>query len=88
MDLRDKITSMLEREIADVFMLDKTHIEAHHELKFREDLVATSLQYFPILTALEEELDIDIDFHEFQIEAKTIAQAIDYITALYIAQQK
>jgi len=88
MSIREKITEMLINDIADVFMLDKDYVESHPELNFREDLVANSMQYFPIITALEEELKIDIDFHEFQNEARTIELAIDYVLTLYNAQHQ
>ena len=88
MDTREKITELLINDIADVFMLDKDYVATNHELNLREDLVANSMQYFPIITDLEEALEIDIDFHEFQNEAKTIKLAIDYILNLYNVQHQ
>ena len=88
MDIREKVTSILESAVADVFMFEMDYVAANHELKFREDLATSSVQYFPIVTALEEELNIDIDFHEFQYESGTIELAIDYVVKLYNEQRK
>ena len=88
MNIREKVTGLMEREVADVFMLDREYIAANHGLKFRQDLVATSIHYFPIVTALEEDLKIDIDFHEFQYESETIEHAIDFVVMLYNQQNK
>ena len=88
MDIREKITDILEGAVADVFMFDREYVAANHELRFREDLATSSVQYFPIVAALEEELGIDIDFHEFQYESGTIKLAIDYVVKLYNEQRK
>ena len=88
MDIREKVTDIIESAVADVFMFDRDYVAANHGLKFREDLATSSIQYFPIVTALEEDLDIDIDFHEFQYESGTIKLAIDYVVKLFNEQHK
>jgi len=88
MDIREKVTDLIEDAVADVFMFDKDYVAANHGLRFREDLATSSIQYFPIITALGDELQIDIDFHEFQYECGTIEQAIGYVVKLYNEQLK
>ena len=88
MDIRGKVTNIMVDTVADVFMLEKDYIAANLGIKFREDLATSSIQYFPIVAALEEELKIRIDFHEFQYESGTIELAIDYVVKLFNEQQK
>jgi len=88
MDIREKVNDVFITHMADYFMLDKTYIEAHPDLRFKEDLAANSIKYFPLVAALEEDLDITIDFHEFQYAGKTVAMAIDYIVGLCILRHK
>ena len=88
MDVREKVADLIDDVVADVFMFEKDYVAANHGLRFREDLATSSIQYFPIISALGEELQIDIDFHEFQYESGTIEQAIDYVVKLYNEQHK
>jgi len=88
MGTREKVIDVMERAVAEVFMFEREFVAANHELKFREDLATSSIQYFPIVAALEEELQINIDFHEFQYESGTIELAIDYVVKLYNEQHK
>ena len=87
MDIRQKITDVLNAAIADIFMQEKEHVAANHELNFRTDLNATSLQYYPLITELEELLDIDIDAHDFQWKSYTIADAVDFLMEVYTQQK-
>ena len=88
MDIREKITEVLEKDVADIFMLELDYVASHHDMRFREDLAASSVQYFPIISTLEEEFDLEIDFHEFQNEGRTIELAIDFVVDLYKAHYK
>ena len=82
MDNTQKMTNILNEAVADIFMMETEYIAAHHELNFRKDLSASSIQYFPLITELEELLDIDIDIHEFQSKAHTIADAVVFLAGL------
>lgn len=86
MDIREKIADTMDEAIAKVFRKDKAEIAAHHELRFKEDLNVNSKQYFPILAALGDEFDLEIDYHQFQFYATTIDSAIDYVVAEYEQQ--
>ena len=84
----EEIAEMMISELAEIFMLDKEYVKAHPELRLREDLAATSMHYFPLIAALEEKLDIEVEFHEFQEHTPTVQATIDYAIELYEAQQK
>ena len=73
--------------MADAFMKDKAQIAENLELKFREDYAANSMMYFPLLGGLEDDLGIEISLRDFQNQCHTVQQGIDYVTALYHAQQ-
>lgn len=87
METRQKIIEVLNENIADIFMKDEEYIMAHHELNFRTDLKATSLQYYPLITEMEEQLDIELDAHDFQWKAHTIADAVEFVTNAYNEQK-
>ena len=87
MDSIRMITNTLNETVADVFMMETEYIAAHHELNFMTDLIATSLQYYPLITELEELLDIDIDVHDFQSKLHTIGDAADFLVGLYTEQK-
>lgn len=54
--------------------------EVKLEANFKEDLDADSLDLFEIVTALEEEFDIEIPTEELQ-KILTVKDAVDYIEA-------
>lgn len=82
---KDEIAELVIAEVADVFSLDKNYVAEHPDLNFRTDLGATSLQYFPLITELEEKLDIEMESHAFQSKAATVEAAIQYVTSLVMA---
>lgn len=86
MDIREQVSEVIEETVAKVFRRDPAEIKAHHELRFKEDLNANSKHYFPILSALSDQFDIEIDYHAFQFHATTIETAIDYTVEEYHAQ--
>lgn len=85
-EIREQIAACMETTIARVFRKDQAEIAAHHELRFKEDLNANSKHYFPILAALSDEFDVEIDYHQFQFHATTIETAIDYALEEYCNQ--
>ena len=88
MDTRLTIAEIVNASVADIFMKDLEYIASHHELNFRTDLNATSLQYFPLITELEEQLDIELDAHDFQWKAHTIGEAVDLVLQEYLSQKE
>lgn len=84
---REEVKKVVYESIADAFMLEESEIFAHSDWNFRTDLNATSLQYFPLISDIEERLDIELEAHEFQWVAKTIEQAVDFVYTAYAAQK-
>ena len=83
---RSNIEALVYENIADVFMMTPEEVRVNPETRFREDLAAVSLQYFPLISNLEEELDIALDFKEFQIAAPTFTKAVDFVWKTYEKQ--
>lgn len=83
----EEIKELFLDYMADAFMKDKAQIAENLELKFREDYAANSMMYFPLLGGLEDDLGIEISLRDFQNQCHTVQQGIDYVTALYHAQQ-
>jgi acyl carrier protein len=52
------------------------------ETRFLEDLKPTSVQFFPIMAALENEFDIEVQYQDFRRNRKTLKDAIDFIEKL------
>ncbi len=86
MDIRSQIADVIEESVAKVFRKDKAEIAANHNLRLKEDLNANSKHYFPILAALSDAFDLEIDYHQFQFHATTIESAIDYVFEEYQSQ--
>ncbi len=86
MTIEEQITKTMEETIARVFRRDKEEIASNHDLRLKEDLDANSKHYFPILSVLGDQYDLDIDYHQFQFHATTVGDAIDYAIAEYAEQ--
>lgn len=57
----------------------KEELLANTELTFSEDYKLTSLEYFPLIGELEDQLDLEIDYSEFLTKALSIKSGVDYI---------
>lgn len=84
-DINQKITSTMEEMVAKVYQRDISEVRENHNLRFKEDLNATSQSYFPLLAAFED-LDVEIDYHQFRYNATTVQTAIDYVIEQYNLQ--
>ncbi len=87
MNIDERITHDMDAVIAKIFRKDESYIAANHQLRLKEDLQANSKHYFPIISCLEENYDLMIDYHQFQYYATTIQTAIDYALAEYHKQK-
>jgi acyl carrier protein len=79
-DLREVIEDCMLNVMEKVFCLPRDKFT--HDTSFLEDLKATSVQFFPILAALEDEFDIEIQYQDFRREGKTVGEAIAFIEKL------
>lgn len=79
-DLREEIEEIMLAAMEKVF--ERPQSEFTHDTNFLEDLKATSLQFFPIIAALEDEFDIEIQYQDFRREGKTVGEAIAFVEKL------
>lgn len=75
---REDIESKAYEAIADAFMLDVAEVQKRPDLHLREDLGASSMQYYPLIATLEDAFGVALDFHEFQNEARTVQGVVDF----------
>ena len=68
MEKKGEIMDVICGVIAKLFQKDPEYVKAHPELRLKEDLHADSKQYFPMISAIEDEFDLMIDYHYFQYE--------------------
>lgn len=76
---RKNVQNVVYQAVADAFMMDTAAIAADPSKRLREDMGATSMQYFPIISTLEDEFDLDIDLHDFQNNTRSIEDAVDFV---------
>jgi acyl carrier protein len=79
-DLRKEIEEIMLTAMTKVFEIPREKIT--DETSFLDDLKATSVQFFPIIAALEDEFDIEIQYQDFRRNGKTVKDAIDFIEKL------
>lgn len=88
METKESIQKTVYQAIADAFMMDVDQVANQPEKRLREDLGASSMQYLPLISTLEDTYNIEIDLHGFQNEARTIEAAVDYIYTACEKSQK
>lgn len=71
------IQDFVVRAVAKAF--DKDVSEISLELNLLDDLDAKSVQYFPIMNALEDEYDLDLQYQKFRIECTTVGDIIKLV---------
>ena len=79
---RTQIENVVYKAIAEAFLLDEETVRKETQKALREDLGASSMQYLPLITTIEEELGVDIDLHGFQNDARTIGGVVNYVEAV------
>lgn len=79
-ELRKVIEDIMFDVMEKVFNLPRDKFT--YDTNFLEDLKATSVQFFPILAALEDEFDIEIQYQDFRRNGKTVGEAIDFVEKL------
>jgi Acyl carrier protein len=86
--MKEKIRNQVYQAIADAFMMDVSEVEKNPGKRLREDMGASSMQYLPLISTLEDECDLEIDLHGFQNEARTINEAVEYVCREYEKQHQ
>ena len=83
MAIRDDIRGVLMEAAGRVFGMSAEEAAKHADENLVRELGATSQQYFPIIAALEEELDIELQYQDFRREARTLNEAVDFVADVY-----
>lgn len=83
MQINDNIKEIMITAMAKVFSVDKDTLNNNLNLNLLDDLHATSIQYFPVISALEDALDIELQYQDFRREGKTISDAIEFVVTEY-----
>ena len=78
MSLKDEIMQSMVDRIAVLFERDPDEITA--ELNFEADLEATSANLVQVLSAIEDEYEIMINFHYVR-QQETLGELVDYIVS-------
>jgi acyl carrier protein len=77
---RDQVSSVMYSAISAT--MNKPVEDLSDSTELIADLGAKSVNFVRIISALEDEFDLEIPFMEFR-RKKTIGEAIDYIVQLY-----
>lgn len=78
----EKIETTVIGIVAQCTKKDVSEIEKQKDARFKEDLSLTSMEYFPIIAELEEQLNIEVDYSDFLNKALTVNDCIRYVTNL------
>ena len=62
--------------VADAFMLSVEQVAANPAVRLREDLGASSMNYYPLIADLEEAFDVEFELHDFQFRARTVDDVV------------
>lgn len=68
------VREFVYRTVAESFNTDESKLS--DDTNFLEDLKASSVNYFPIINALEEEYDLDLQYQQFRSNYKTIGDVV------------
>lgn len=79
MDIQEKVRKSVIFNVADIFMKDEKFIEENMDVVFRSQLGASSIEIYPLIAAFEDEFDIALDFHDFENNATTPQNTINYL---------
>ena len=78
MDIRHVVIGI----IAETLDITPGEVDAKADASFTDDLEMTSMQYFPIISALEEALGVPVDFADFIDQAHTANEAVSFAEQL------
>lgn len=77
-----EIQSIVTTKVAEVIGSTPEEVAAAPEASLIGDLGMTSIQIFPLISELEDQLDVEIDFAEFLTKAKTVGGTVEFIASL------
>ena len=65
--------------LAQIIEKPEAEVAANPGASFKEDYGMTSLQYFPLISEMEEKFDIEMDYSGFLLKALTVQDGIDFV---------
>ena len=77
----EEITQKVYAAVADAFMKTPEEVAANPQVRLREDLGASSMQYYPLISDLEEAFDVEFELHDFQFRARTVDDIVAMVAA-------
>ena len=80
MPTRDEVADMVFEQVSKAFKVPRESLGP--ETNFLDDLKATSINYIPIMVALEDEYDIEFQYQEVRSKCRTIQGMIDHVMEL------
>lgn len=84
--MKDKITDLVVGQLAIIANKAPEDLRNNLGWNLSEDLNMTSVQLYPLISSLEDELDVELPFYEFVNQAETISAAIDYVDGVAAAK--
>lgn len=78
----EKVKEIYVRLLTEITEKPEEEVMSHLEDNMHDALGVTSVQLFPLLAGLEEELDIEMDYAEFITDVKTANEGITYVSNL------
>ena len=78
MATKETVTQAVLELLAALTKKDVEELSENLDADFEKDYHFTSLEYFPLLSGLEEKLDAELDYADFLTNVHTVNQAIDY----------
>lgn len=83
MTVSEEIRETMLASMAQVFEKTEEELSVNADADLLDELKATSQQYFPIIAALEEQFDIELQYQDFRREGRTINKAIEFVEDVY-----
>ena len=76
------VRNIVVKSVADAINKTTEEVAAQADASFSDDLGMTSVQIFPIISDLEDQLDADIDFASFLAQATSVNKTVDFVAGL------
>ena len=77
-----KVKEVYVKLLAEITERSQEDVMGHLDDNMHDALGVTSVQLFPLLAGLEEELDIEMDYAEFITDVKTANEGIAFVSNL------
>ena len=79
---REHIFDVFVDAISNILNKPKEEILSGLDAKFKDDFKMTSLQYFPLISKMEEMFDIELDYKAFLANVHTVNEGVNYMLAM------